>query len=297
MYRPLFTYPVLVATALLILHSWLFRRPRNTLLFWGAGYVFAFARELAYQNLFPTYRFTGADLKLFAVPVTIPMGWLFEAYTSLYLAQFIMGADLGTMMAGGARITPRSYGTRVLPVIALACVITSTITCAIENTAVRMHWWQCRGGGYDMNPGWITGHMFTVFWLLTLLIYLTHAPLRLQRNLLYVVLALTFNAVVELAGLIPPAAQHHVWVYPIVVVVVAAYLAVLFLWRQLLVFNLVTFGFGMMGDVPSSFLASLIGLDTSFAWSLWTMSAMLLYGLYLFRTQCPERQTSPTQLL
>lgn len=297
MYRPLFTVSVLIATVLLVLHSWLFRGPRNTMLFWVAGYLFAFGREFVYQNVFPTYRFTGADLKLFNVPVTIPMGWLFEAYTSIYLAQFMLGADVQTMTAGEARITPSAYGQRVLPVIALACVVTSTITCAIENVAVRMHWWQTGGGGYGISPGWIPGHMYTVFWLLTLLVYLMHKPLRLWRNLLYVVLALAFTAVLELPNAIGPAAQLHAWVYPLVSLVVGAYLAVLFLWRQLLLFVVVTLVFGMMGDVPSRLLASLIGVEYQRVWLVWTMSVVLLYGLYLFRTQRPERPVSPTQLL
>ncbi len=299
MYRPLFTYPVLIATGLLILHSWLFRGRRNTLIFWGAGYLFAFARELMYQNFLSNYRFSGTDLKILNVPVTIPMGWLFEAYTSLYVAQFLIGADAATMAAGEARITARDYGTRVLPVLALACVVTSTITCAIENVAVRMHWWATKGGGYGMSPGWVSGHMFTVFWLLTLLVYLTHKPLRLQRNLLYVVLAQCFVAVLELVDSIGPAAQQHDWVYPVVCLVLASYLAVLCMWYQLLILQMVIWGMGMMGDLPSRLLASRIGAGTDITsiWLTWTMSAMLLYGVYLLATQRPDRPVNPTQLL
>lgn len=300
MYRQIFTYPVFVATALLVLHSWLFRGRRNTLLFWGAGYVVAFCRELAYQNIFPSYRFTGAQFKLFNVPLTIPAGWLFEAYISLYLAQIIMGADLASITEGEARMTPKRYGARVLPIIGLSCVVTGTIAFAIENTAVRMHWWHGRGAGDGISPGWIPGHMFTVFWLTTLLLYITHEGLRLRRNLLYVGLALAFTAVVELVDVIGPAAKQHAWVMPLVIVIVAAYFASLFMWRRLLLFFTV-FALAVMGDNPAALAARLLGKteprDTISLWLLWNMSVVLIYGLYLFKKQRPEIPVTPRQLL
>jgi len=293
LYRPLFTIPVFIATVLLVIHSWLFRGRRNTILFWGGGYIFAFAREFMYQNMIVAYTFSGVSLKLFNVPLTIPMGWLFEAYTSLYLAQFFIGADLTTTTVGNLRISARDYGKRVLPIIALACVITSTVTCAIENVATRMHWWQSEAGGEGINPGWILGHMFTVFWLLTLLMYLTHKPLRLHRNLLYVLLALGFTFVVETGG----PTNHGSWGY----LVMAAYFAALFMWRQLLVFFLVVIalnvvlltGFGFLWESVAA-LAHVQQITVQLAW---TMTAMMFYGAYLLWTQRSEHPVRPTHLL
>jgi len=56
---------------------------------------------------------------------------------------------------------------------------------------------------------------------------------------------------------------------------------------------------GMMGDLPSRLLASRIGAGTDITsiWLTWTMSAMLLYGVYLLATQRPDRPVNPTQLL
>ena len=298
MYRQLFTYPVFVATALLIAHSWLFRGRRNTLLFWGVGYLIAFGREFVYQNYFHgTYQFTGANLRILNVPVTIPMGWLFEAYTSLYIAQYLMGVDVRSMVGGKTQISAREYGTRVLPVLALSCVLTSTITIAIENVAVRMQWWQVADGGDSVNPGWVIGHMFTVFWLLTLLVYLTHRRLRLQRNLLFVGLTLGFNAVLEL-GLVGPQVWSHVW-GPLVLLVSAGYVAGLFMWRQLLLYVFVSFAVLALIDLNAPQLAPLLGLgghDVLLA-LVGTMTALTLYGLYLVRMQGPEHPRLPVELL
>jgi hypothetical protein len=300
-YRPLFTYPVAIATGLLVLHSWLYRGRRDTAIFWGLGYAVALGRELVYQNLFPTYRFSGSDLKLLGVPLTVPAGWLFEAYTSLYLAQFILGLDRDTIAEGEEHMTPRRYGARVLPVLCLATVVTSTIAFAIESVAVPMRWWQPRGGGESLSPGWIPGHMFTVFWLLTLLLYVTHPALRLRRNLLYVVLALAFTAVVELIDVVGPAAERHPWLYPAMAAPLLGYIACLFMWRRLVLFFFVVFVLGVMGDIPSGLLASLFGVHrggavTSF-WLAWVVCVMLAYGLWIFRNQRPERPARPVRLL
>jgi uncharacterized membrane protein YeaQ/YmgE (transglycosylase-associated protein family) len=300
-YRQLFTYPVAVATGLLVVHSWLYRGRRNTMLFWGLGYFVAFARELAYQNLFPTYRFTGSDLRLFGVPLTIPAGWLFEAYISLYLAQFILGVDHDTIAGGEERMTPHRYGERVLPVLCLGTVVTSTIAFAIESVAVPMRWWQPRGSGAYMSPGWIPGHMFTVFWLLTLLLYVTHPALRLRRNLAYVALALAFTAVVELIDVIKPAAQSHTWLWAVVALPVAGYLACLFMWPRLVLFFFVVFVLGVMGDIPAGLLASFFGITQQSGvmpfWLGWVVCVMLAYGLLIFGTQRPARPARPARLL
>jgi hypothetical protein len=299
LYRPIFTIPVFIATALLILHSALFRGRRDTLLFWGLGYLVAFGRELVYQNVFPTYRFTGADLKLLNVPLTVPAGWLFEAYTSLYVAQFLLGVDRASLTKGLDRMTPKAYGERVLPVITLSCVVTATIACAIENVAVRMRWWQTRGGGESISPGWIPGHMFTVFWLLTLLLAVTHRGLRLGRNLLHVALALGFLGVVELIDVIVPASQDRPWVTAAAMVVCAAYLASLFMWRRLVLFFVVDFVLGVMGDNVASVIASAIGrpADMLLVWQIWTMTVMVTYGVYIVTRQRPAVQVRPAELL
>lgn len=296
MYRPLFTIPVFVATALLVLHSLLFRGRRKTLVFWGLGYLLAFGREFLYQNVFPTYRFTGANLKLLNVPLTVPAGWLFEAYTSLYLAQIILGTDLAMIAGGKSRITAKEYGKRVLPVIALSCAVTGTISCAIENVAVRMRWWQIHGGGHGISPGWIPGHMFTVFWLLTLLLYVSHEQLRLKRNLAYVALALGMTAVIELVNEIGRAAAQHAWVYPVTFVVVGAFFASLLMWRQLMLFFVVVV-VCVTGDIPASVLSSLTSIGTTTLWLVFNMCVVLLYGAYLVKARQPASRVSPAELL
>jgi hypothetical protein len=296
MHREIFTIPVIVATVLLVLHSYLFRGPRSTLVFWGAGYCFAFLRELAYQNWFPTYRFVGADLKLLNVPLTIPAGWLFEAYTSLYLAQFILGMDLRALTEGAVEMTPERYGRRVLPVLALSSVVTGTIACAIENVAVKMHWWQARSGGEDVGR-WITGHMYTVFWLLTLLVYVTHRELRLVRNLVYVACALGFTAVMELANVIGPYSRDHAWAKPLAFAVAGAYVLSVFMYRRLLLFFAVVVGLGILLD-PSEWLASFLQInDSVLVWQVWVIALISLYGLHMYLSQRPTAPARPVVLV
>jgi len=201
-------------------------------------------------------------------------------------------------MAGGkAQISAAEYGRRVLPVLALSCVITSTITVAIENVAVRMQWWQVANGGEGVNPGWVIGHMFTVFWILTLLVYLTHRPLRLRRNLLFVGLTLGFNATVEL-GLLGPQVWEHFW-GPLVLLIVAGYVAALFMWRQLLLYIFVSFALLALIDLNAPQIAPLLGLEgyDVFLAFAGTMTALALYGTYLVRTQAPEHPRMPVELL
>lgn len=297
MHRWIFTYPVFAATLLLIVHSWLYRGRRNTLIFWGLGYLVAFGRELIYQNLFPAYRFTGADFKLFNVPLTIPAGWLFETYISLYVAQFILGADLSTLSGGEERMTAKRYGERVLPVVTLACVVTGTIACAIENIAVKMHWWQNRAGGDGISPAWIAGHMFTVFWISTLLLYLTHPALRLRRNLVYVVLALAFMCVVELIEIIVRA--DSAWVTALAASVGIAYLASLFMWRRLLAF-FVVFLLAQSGDMVARAIAPYVPFsmaDESLIWQVFVVLLVMVYGAFIMAMQRSPNRVEPVDLL
>ena len=297
MYRPLFTIPVLVATALLVLHSWLFRGPRATLLFWGFGYVVAFARELTYQNVFATYRFTGAGLQLLHVPVTIPCGWLFEAYVSLYVAQWVLGVDRASLLGDEPHISPRAYGARVVPLLGFACVVTATITLAIETVAVRMGWWQTRGGGSGLSPGWIHGHIFTVYWLSTLLTFVTHPRLRLWRNLAFVVAAWMCMFAIELAE--PALSSGRTAAHVALALAAAPYVLGSLMWPQLALLALGGFVVLVQGDVPTRLLARTIGRpeDQQGLWLLWNVAAVLAYGVYLYRTQRPPVPRRPALLL
>jgi hypothetical protein len=292
MYRPLFTFPVLFATSLLLLHSWLFRGPKNTLIFFGLGYVAAFLRELGYQNVSPSYVFRGADLGVFNVPITIPLGWLFEAYISLYVAQVLLGVDNATILAEKTRIAADEYRRRVLPVILVACAVNSSIVYAIENTAVRMRWWYNQDGSATMDPNWILGHTYTVFWLLTLLIYVSHAPLRQRINVAYLVAAVLFVAVIKL-NLFESGRSRATWA--LAWLVIGAYAVVLVnLCRRLLPIFLGGLGLGVLVafalfPLASRYrLADLVDFGTV---------GMLFAGLVVWRTQRPARAIAPAHLL
>lgn len=299
MYRALFTVPVMIATASLVLHSGLFRGATKTKIFWGYGYLLAFGRELVYQNfLANTYRFTGTDLKLLNVPLTVPMGWLFEAYISLYVAQYILGTDAKMLIGGRRQITARQYRKEVLPVIALACIITSTITIAIENVAVRMHWWQMMDGTYNVNPGWIQGHMFTVFWLLTAILYLTYEPLRLRRNLVYIVLAWAFNLVVEL-GFLGNEAWRSIPLTLIAWSLVGAFLVVLALWPELLLYFLISMPIATFSIMKATEIWSMLGMSGhgTFPAFMNVTTLLFIYALYLVWAYPRTARGLPTDLL
>jgi hypothetical protein len=61
----------------------------------------------------------------------------------------------------------------------------------------------------------------------------------------------------------------------VIAVVAGGYVASLFMWRRLVLFFFVVFVLGVMGDVPSGFLASLVGItrhgDVIAVWLGWNV--------------------------
>jgi hypothetical protein len=308
MYRWLFTGPVFAAVVLLLLHSWFYRGPRKTLLFWGVGYVFAFGREWLYQNFFPTYRFAGDALRIAHVPVTIPMGWLFEAYISLHLAQVILGIDMDSLTGGQRKITPEGYGRRVLPLIGLAALISGAIAIAMEVAGTSMGWWVSFSQAdlplglpsqWTSGDRFANGHIYTVFWLLTLLIYLTHEPLRLARNLVHVLFMIIMFIIAEQSDKLMAAAGEGLWLTSLVMLGLGGFFGTLFLYRMLPVYFLALLAFIMSG-APGQPVANLFGLGYSgcmFLETVFNEGFLLLLMGALISTRQSGLRRSPLELL
>jgi hypothetical protein len=267
--------------------------------FWVAGYGVAFFREFMYQNVYvypPTYVHTGKGLHLLNVPATIPMGWLFEAYISLHLAQAILRTDLSDVASEAPKISAQDYGERVLPVIGLACAITGTIAVAIEAAGMSMGWWsRPNGQGFD-TPGWragadfVDGHIYTVQWILLLMVYLLYPPLRVKRILINVAAAVLAEVVV--LGLDPPL--HHTRWGPLIVglaaIVCISLVVALLSWKHLRIF-LVIWLLEQNNSFPLDKVAHFFGQTHDNAQldaSMWSASMALLYCLYLIRRQRVE---------
>jgi hypothetical protein len=105
--------------------------------------------------------------------------------------------------------------------------------------------------------------------------------------------------VVELVDVIAAAWREHPWILVVAGAVQVSYLASLFMWRQLVVFFVVVFVLGVMGDNFATGIATITGLTrhSTLIWQIWTMAVMGLYGLYLWKTKRPAQPIRPEQLL
>jgi len=291
-YKEIFIYPVLVATLLLIYHSYKIRGLKKTLQFWGLGYFILFIREAIYQNFMPVYRFYGVTLKILNVPFVIPMGWLFTCYISLFLAEQIMGINLNKYIATDSSIElilSKEYEQKVLPVIIFACLITTTICFAIENTAVNMQWWgdpYLEGMQTFMNSGWLGGWMVTCFWFLTLIIYIMYPSLRLKKNLILVLLIWCHYILGEPITIYQELWGSSIWFYFIYIfLILIVLIPALLVWKDFSFMYILMMGILVaLKQILLLFTLDFVNQIVAFIF----LGVALFFSLYIYRKYRPE---------
>ncbi|MHA1294733.1 MAG: carotenoid biosynthesis protein, partial [Promethearchaeota archaeon] len=142
MYKELFIYPALIAYVLLIIHSFLFRGSKKTITFFGLAFIFGFIREFYYKYFVGAYTFVElTTFTLLGVPIAIPIGWTFTFYIGLFFAQKILNfnIDLDNVPE---RLAKEVYASKLLPLILIASIFSTTVSFAIETCAINMGWWE-----------------------------------------------------------------------------------------------------------------------------------------------------------
>lgn len=146
MYQELFLYPAIGAFVLLVIHSWLTRGKRFTMLFFLGGFAFGFVRELIYVNFKQIYDYSGLSVKLLGVSPVIPIGWVFTFYIGICFTERIFGFSVEEIAAelhgADARRVDAIITQRLIPMLIGIALFTGIVSFAIESTAINMGWWQ-----------------------------------------------------------------------------------------------------------------------------------------------------------
>ncbi|MHA1440021.1 MAG: hypothetical protein ACTSPD_20945 [Promethearchaeota archaeon] len=188
MYKEIFIYPTFIAFILLIIHSILFRGSKKTITFFGLAFIFGLIREWYYKNFVKGYTFTDlTTFTLIGVPIAIPIGWTFTFYIGLFFSQKILNFNID-LEDVPERHAEEIYKRKVLPIILLASIFSTTVSFAIETCAINMGWWEFSHIDSYYAPisvlfGWFTTSL--IFFHLYLLVQ--YKQLRLPK--IYILIA------------------------------------------------------------------------------------------------------------
>ncbi|HME53438.1 MAG TPA: hypothetical protein VKM55_14535 [Candidatus Lokiarchaeia archaeon] len=146
MYQELFVYPAIGAFVLLIIHSWLTRGKRFTMLFFLGGFAFGFVRELIYVNFKQIYDYSGLLVKILGVSPVIPIGWVFTFYIGICFTERIFGFSVEEIAAelhsADAKRVDAIITQRLIPMLIGIALFTGIVSFTIESTAINMGWWR-----------------------------------------------------------------------------------------------------------------------------------------------------------
>ena len=185
LFFPVFLVSVLIAFAFLILHSLKYRGPRETLIFFGYGFLFGFIREIVYRTLFNNYSVSDIPLQILGVPLAIIFGWLFTFYLGYCFCEkfFVLEKESEYMR------------------LIVSCAIFSSYICfSIETAAMYMGWWEVffetsNFAASDLLAGWFYSALlfFSIYFVLI-------GKIKSVRNLLLPILTVVLIASIELIG-------------------------------------------------------------------------------------------------
>ena len=139
----LFLLFALAGLILLIVHSFIFRGARTTVIFFIGGFLYGifkgnaptfwkFLKYIFYgtTNVQPhPYFFTNPIIKIGEAPLIECLGWTFTFYLSWTLSEKILSKT-------------NSYNNKIFPTLLLSCMISSTICYSIETACIVGGLWQ-----------------------------------------------------------------------------------------------------------------------------------------------------------
>lgn len=185
LYFPVFIVSVLIAFGFLVLHSIKHRGARETLIFFGYGFLFGFIREIVYRFLFKNYSVTDVPLQILGVPVAVIFGWLFTFYLGYCFCQKFLVLEKES---------------EYMRLIVLCAIFSSYICFSIETAAMYMGWWEVffessNFAASDLLAGWFYSTLlfFSIYFVLI-------GKIKSARNLLLPILIIVLIASVELIG-------------------------------------------------------------------------------------------------
>ncbi len=222
----IFIISVLIAFILLIIHSLKKNGWKETVIFFGFGFIFGLIRELIYRTFFVNYAFNEMPLQLFGTPLTIIFGWIFTFYLGYALCvNFI---DVNTSHAH-------------VQLIIFCAIFSSTICFSIETTAMYMGWWKVffETSSYaasDLLAGW-----FYTTLLFFSLYFIIIKKLRGIKNYLLPILLIVLIAYIEIVEILPFTLETIpliilYFLIILVIILLYPYLAILIITLALLFF-------------------------------------------------------------
>ncbi|MBD3254660.1 MAG: hypothetical protein GF383_06180 [Candidatus Lokiarchaeota archaeon] len=154
----IFIFAVLIAFILLIVHSYLHRGIKETLLFFGFGFVFGLIREIIYRTFFNNYSVSEVPLQILGAPLAIIFGWLFTYYLGYSLCESFM---------------KDASEPEYLRLMILSALFSSFICFSIETAAMYLGWWEVffessEFAASDLLAGWFYSALlyFSIFFIL-----------------------------------------------------------------------------------------------------------------------------------
>lgn len=185
LYFEVFLVAVLIAFILLIIHSYFYYGLKESIVFFGFGFIFGLIREIIYRTFFNNYTFGSMPLKILNVPIAIIFGWMFTFYLAYYFSEKL--------------VKPKDQESDAVRVL-MACAIFSSFICfLIETAAIYMEWWEVHFveshfAASDLLSGWFLTTMlfFSIYFILL-------GKFKKLKNITLSLMVISLIAIIELA--------------------------------------------------------------------------------------------------
>jgi len=179
----LFIIAVIIAFTILIIHSLIYRGLKETLIFFGYGFIFGLIREIIYRSFFKNYSVAEVPLQILGAPLAVIFGWLFTFYLGYSLCEKF--------------IDPENEA-EYMRLMVLCAIFSSYICFSIETTAMHMGWWEVffemsNFAASDLLAGWFYSALlfFSIYIILI-------GKVKNKKNLLLPILIIILLATVEI---------------------------------------------------------------------------------------------------
>jgi hypothetical protein len=177
-----FIISVFIAFALLVIHSLIHRGIKETVIFFGFGFIFGMIREIIYRTYFKNYTVAEVPLQVLGAPIAVIFGWIFTFYLGYSLCEkFMINQDESDYMR----------------LMVLCSIFSSYICFSIETTAMYMGWWIVffEGSNFaasDLLAGWFytTLLFFSIYFMLI-------GKIKQKKNIILPVLITVLIGIIE----------------------------------------------------------------------------------------------------
>jgi hypothetical protein len=178
-----FIIAVFIAFSLLIIHSLFYRGLKETIIFFGFGFIFGLIREIIYRTFFKNYSLGEMPLQILGAPLAVIFGWIFTFYLGYSLCEkFIEKND-----------SEPEY----MRLMVLCAIFSSYICFSIETTAMHAGWWEVYFESSDLAASDLLAGWFYTTLLFVSIYLILIGKVKNMKNQILPVLIMILIGIIE----------------------------------------------------------------------------------------------------